>query len=358
MAQASSAAPPSGKTGWPATNIMFHGIRNATPDSDALASSDDENDQLQPIHSIPQPNNQRYGRRASWFGDAQPLPRKVSFTATTGSQPPTPSSEQTGWIAATAGNRPSTSGGSFPWGTNIWSQEGKKDPPARLTEIIPPKTTSAGSNRRASGVQPRPSFGEDAHNSAFPFSIPLHPTPKTYRSMSYSVGQMDDEEDVTPGGSSLSQTNAGAYSNPASQYSLTRHPSRPSNELLRGPSGLAQLQEDENEGFGDGSGQGNSADFFDSAAKKLADSIRDLKLSRNSQYQSNRAYDEQALKPEAVKRGQWQTQLGFGGLPEGSQSRRHSFAAGEGVGLQEASSLPGLPFSRDHLGRRTDAPRK
>ncbi|KAL9080193.1 MAG: hypothetical protein Q9157_000975 [Trypethelium eluteriae] len=356
MAQASSAAPPSGKTGWPATNIMFHGIRNATPDSDALASSDDENDQLQPIHSIPQPNNQRYGRRASWFGDPQPLPRKVSFTATTGSQPPTPSSEQTGWIAATAGTRPSTSGGSFPWGTNIWSQEGKKDPPARLTEIIPPKTTSAGSNRRASGVQPRPSFGEDAHNSAFPFSIPLHPTPKTYRSMSYSVGQMDDEEDVTPGGSSLSQANASTYSNPAGQYSLTRHPSRPSNELLRGPSGLAQLQEDENEGFGDGSGQGNSADFFDSAAKKLADSIRDLKLSRNSQYQSNRAYDEQGPKPEVVKRGQWQTQLGFGGLPEGSQSRRHSFAAGEGVGLQEASSLPGLPFSRDHLGRRTDAP--
>ena len=274
MAQASSVVPQGGKTGWPANNIIFNGIRNATPDSDALASSDDENDQLQPMHSMSQQNTQRYGRRASWFSDTQPLPRKVSFTTTSGSQPPTPSSEQTGWIAATAGNRPSTSGGSFPWGTNIWSQEGKKDPPARLTEIMPSKASAASSTRRASGIHPRASLSEEAHNSAFPFSIPLHPTPKTYRSMSYSVGQMDDEEDATQGVTPVAQATAGAYGNPGGQYSLTRYPSRPSNELLRGPSGLSQLQEDESEGLGDVPSQGSAVDFFDSAAKSLADSIR------------------------------------------------------------------------------------
>ncbi|KAI9689295.1 MAG: hypothetical protein M1822_009945 [Bathelium mastoideum] len=352
MAQASSVAPPNTKTGWPASNIMFHGMRNATPDSDALASSDDENDQLQPMHSVAQQNMQRYARRASWLSDTQSLPRKVSFTATSGSQPPTPSSEQTGWISATAGNRPSTSGGSFPWGTNIWSQEGKKDPPARLTEIMPSKTSTTTAARRASGVQPRPSFSEEAHSSAFPFSIPLHPTPKTYRSMSYSVGQMDDEEDAVQGGAPLAQSNAGAYSNAGGHFPVNRYSSKPSNELLRGHSGLGQLQEDESEAYGDAVGQRNSTDVLDSAAKSLADN---LKL-KNSQYPGNRVFDEPGLKPDIGKPRQWQTSLGFGGLPEDSQSRRHSFAAGEGIGLQEASTLPGLPFSRDVMARRNDPP--
>lgn len=90
--------------------------------------------------------------------------------------------------------------------------------------------------------------------------------------MSYSVGQMDDE-DTMQGGAPLSQANAGAHGNASGQYPLMRY-SRPSNELLRGPSGLSQLQEDESEAYGDGPSQRGSNDVFDSTAKSLADSIR------------------------------------------------------------------------------------
>lgn len=87
---------------------------------------------------------------------------------------------------------------------------------------------------------------------------------------------MDDEEDASQGGNHSGLGNTAGYGNLSGQYSLTRYPSRPSNELLRGPSGLGQLQEDESEGYGDAPAQSNSSDFFDNAAKSLADSIRGM----------------------------------------------------------------------------------
>ncbi len=130
-------------------------IRRSSPDSDALASSDDEVDphRQEPFHPVIQ--TQKPVRRASWLNDASqtPLayPRKGSFASSsmspTGSHPSTPSAE-TG--AAAWGSHPSSSGAmgrghqgppSFPWGTGIWNAE-RKEPPSRLTEVLPSPTST------------------------------------------------------------------------------------------------------------------------------------------------------------------------------------------------------------------------
>ncbi|KAI9703072.1 MAG: hypothetical protein M1820_005944 [Bogoriella megaspora] len=356
MSQASSAAQSAGRTGWPPGNVLFSGVRNATPDSDALASSDDENDQLQPMHALPQQPSQRYGRRASWLSDSQPMPRKVSFTASSGSQPPTPSSDQASWISAPTANRPSTSGAAFPWGTNIWSQEGKKDPPRRLTELVSPSSPIGNIGRRASGVQPRPSFSDDGRKPSeppFPFSIPLYPTPKTYRSMSYSVGQKDEEEDAAQEGAPVTWNGPSAtYGNLPGQYGLaSRDISRPSNEYLYGAHGLGQLQEDEGEGWGGIPGQSRPINASDAVTNSLVESLGGLQLN-NAYYQGSA--DGHSGKPNVGKRGQWQTQLGFGAPLEGSQSRRHSFAAGEVSGLQDGQGFPGYAGSRNVTTAQND----
>jgi hypothetical protein len=94
--------------------------------------------------------------------------------------------------------------------------------------------------------------------------------------MSYSVGQTDEEEPAQGGVIQPQTSGPGLYgsSHYGSQYPLARYPSRPSNELLRGSSGLGQLQEDEREIRGDAPGQSRATNVFDSAAKSLADSIR------------------------------------------------------------------------------------
>src|SRR5689334_20657026 len=110
--------------------------RRSTPDSEAMASSDDEaenhrHDILPSPVQPPQPV-----RRSSWLNDTsqQPLPRqtqrKGSFASSsmspTNSHPATPSGETgvAGWGAhpAPAGGlgRAHSGAGSFPWGTGIW----------------------------------------------------------------------------------------------------------------------------------------------------------------------------------------------------------------------------------------------
>lgn len=349
------------------------GLRRSTPDSEALASSDDEIE-----HAKAMANNNakanRNARRTSWLNDVTSanINRKPSITgpySPSTSHPGTPGSEQSPWTAINpsgAAAWPSQQT-SYPW-THIWGQDGRKDPPARLQEVLP-KNGEGG----------------------IPFTIPLQPTPKTYRSQSYSVGQLDTTS--APSAPNPVSTSVEATRNRlGGQYpSLQRRTSRTSGLGNIDPGGLGRLREIEDD---EEAPRGNQVP--DAVATEQARTIerlekenaqlrqaaqsRDRTLSsasaapqpppgfRNTRLRtavpeeaetaiddredmsvlggiggrenSARRLSEQALgyperQPlssmenrtlESVRKAQWQTSLGFGPIPEAPQSRRHSFA--------------------------------
>lgn len=227
--------------------------RTSTPDSEALASSEDEGehrqDSSQAVSQPPKPV-----RRSSWLNDtSHPFrSRKGSFASgsmsPTTSHPSTPSAETTAgpWGSQSTPstmNRPSAPS-SFGWGAGIWNND-RKDPPSRLSEVLPSPTStvpaSGGGNSffgPESGMQTSPAR-ESGTNPQIPFAIPLHPTPKTYRSQSYSVGQMELE----------SASAAGMNPSPAvgrARYPALQHrPSRPSmlSEMANDGSMLGKVKE-------------------------------------------------------------------------------------------------------------------
>ena len=202
----SSTPPASGASVTARLEKSHPGVRRSTPDSDALASSDDDGDHIPLTQTITAPATKPV-RRTSWLNEI-PLSaqRKHSLPggplASAPSNPASPSSEQGPWAANTTSpglsgsfnwNQPT--GSSFPWGTGIWNSESRKEPPSRLSEIVPsPTMTTPVPASGALGEEMlSPITRTVSGESAIPFSIPLHPTPKTYRSQSYSVGQMDSE---------------------------------------------------------------------------------------------------------------------------------------------------------------------
>lgn len=226
--------------------------RTSTPDSEALASSDDEGEHRQESSHTAAPP-QKPVRRASWLNEtSQTLsrPRKESFASSsmspTGSHPTTPSAENGAgtWgshSASSAMNRPA--GAPFSWGIGIWNSE-RKDPPTRLSEVLPSPTTtmppsSSGNPFYAAETQTSPASREAGPNPQIPFAIPLHPTPKTYRSQSYSVGQLDP--DTAPPASMSSSAVLGRARHPALQH----RPSRPSmlSEMANDGSMLGKVKE-------------------------------------------------------------------------------------------------------------------
>lgn len=237
------------------------GVRRSTPDSEALASSEDESEQQQsqPVSSAPL---SKPTRRTSWLNEVPSgLPRKASLT-TGGSSfssatpiPVTTAADQT-WAASTSPNLASssswghTSGSAFSWGTGIWNAESRKEPPPRLAEIVPSPTMSnppitSGSMDELLSPITRTISGD----SAIPFTIPLHPTPKTYRSQSYSVGQLDPESIglvARPAGSFA----AGRGRNTGQYSGLQHRSSRPSllGELGHDPATLGRVREDDDDG--------------------------------------------------------------------------------------------------------------
>ncbi|KAI1340129.1 hypothetical protein F5Y15DRAFT_65305 [Xylariaceae sp. FL0016] len=434
-------------------------VRRSTPDSEALASSDEEPDpHRQEAHPSSGQPQRLPVRRASWLNDTSqptlPHPRKGSFASSsmspTASHPSTPSAE-TGPVAATWGSHAPSSGtmnrsqqppSAFPWGTAIWNNE-RKEPPSRLTEVLPSPTSTMSPqgffNSEGSGSfsATSPTPREQGPNSQIPFAIPLHPTPKTYRSQSYSVGQLDPELNATvvppPAGMS-------GRTRPMGHSGLQHRPSRPSmlSEMSSEGAMLGKVKEveddDDDESTSDsahGSHQQHNAD-----AKTIEMLTRENYLLRQQQhqqqqhhhhhqqqqYQSSRlrqrastgaayglgngfsvrdpvpeesdfAIDEldeandgqdpaakRALgrrmseyatgayrpyplehrKLENVKKAFWQSSLGFGGLGDIPQSRRHSFAdvptrqgsigsIGEAVTLHEATS-PNAAQGQDYAG--------
>lgn len=223
--------------------------RRATPDSisEAVASSDDEGDphrqdlQSQPIQ------HQKPIRRASWLNDASQAgirPRKGSFAGSpmspTASHPSTPTAEAGGvntWGTHSSSSnimgRPHAGSGSFGWGQGgIWNSD-RKEPPSRLSEVLPTPLSSLtagnslfGSDGSASQTSPGPR--EPGSNSQIPFAIPIHPTPKNYRSQSYSVGQIDPETPTTGAMAGVPGVPAARGGRGVGHPGLQHRPSRPS----------------------------------------------------------------------------------------------------------------------------------
>ncbi len=206
------------------------GLRRSTPDSEALASSDDEVDQGRPAatsQKLPKPT-----RRTSWLNtvsaaNAANLNRKPSITAQyspSTSNPGTPGTDQPTWstlgnpTASAWSNAPTSS----PWGS-IWSQQDNRGgPSSRLQEVMANQDTG------------------------IPFSIPLQPTPKTYRSQSYSVGQVEGGSVISPAGQMSTSNEATRNRLGGQNPSLQRRTSRNSG-LGLDSGGLGQVREVEDD---------------------------------------------------------------------------------------------------------------
>ncbi|KAK0674726.1 hypothetical protein QBC41DRAFT_5018 [Cercophora samala] len=372
--------------------------RRSTPDSEALASSDDEPEALRQESIPPTVQPPKPMRRASWLNDTsqqQPLrQRKESFASSsmspTTSHPSTPAADPGAVWGTSAGvlGRTHSGSGTFTWGnTGIWNTE-RKEPPSRLTEVLPSPTSAAPPGGTASSffgndftqTSPGP---RDTPNSQIPFPIPLHPTPKTYRSQSYSVGQLEPSESAM---TAAIPSTIGSRVRPMGHPGLQHRPSRPSMlSEMANDSSLGKVNEDDDDDS-TGSLQGSQ---HQEQAKTIEMLTRENMMLRQQQYQnqarlrprastsswglgngyftqepvpeeSDYAIDEhdeandgsemaarrslarrmseygpgtlrtpyliENRKLENVKKGFWQSSLGFGGLGEPPQSRRHSFA--------------------------------
>ncbi|KAF3766280.1 hypothetical protein M406DRAFT_255590 [Cryphonectria parasitica EP155] len=401
--------------------------RRGTPDSisEAVASSDDETEaHRQEYPQAIQP--QKPIRRASWLSDPSQAgirPRQGSFASSsmspTTSHPSTPAADAgaTAWgthsTAPTVMARPHNGSGSFGWGAGIWNND-RKEPPARLAEVLPSPTSSIPSanpllSSDGATLQTSPAPRDSGTNAQIPFAIPIHPTPKNYRSQSYSVGQADPETPTSAtmvGSSGIIGSRGRGVAHPGLQH----RPSRPSmlSEMSNEGGMLGKVKEvddDEDEDVDPLQGQHQSAE-----AKKIEMLTRENAMLRQQQLHANRMrprastgfgvlgngygpvmeepsdyavdLDDSTDMPadaatkrafgrrmsefgsgpfrssfslenrplENVKKAIWSSSLGFGGLVDIPQSRRHSFAdvptrqpsigsIGDQVAPQEAGPL-------------------
>ena len=410
-------------SGFPGVNASMFldrskaGMRGSTPDSEVLASSDDEQDHHHRLHQVTSNPGPLPTRRASWLTETQQAQtRKGSFGGNGPFSPASPnsvgaSSDQTPWsnnvgstTASTIGRGHSTST-SFPWGSTIWNSDSQKGPPQRLTEVLPSPTSmvppgSAGLHTEEPLHSP-PLAQENMTESAIPFAIPLQPTLKTYRSQSYSVGQLDPESTAMPPSNYSGYNTYGRQRNGAPYSGLQHRPSRPSmlGDLSHDPSLLGQLREVEDDESSNESESGaplsttqhiEQLTMENTLLRQMAAEKYEVGIARNRNisatsntgktprntgqsyqqrirdsvpegsdyalydmdeseasplynYESSngRRSSEYAAKSsaqyiipgipenrtlESVKKGHWQSSLGFGGIGEPPQSRRHSFA--------------------------------
>lgn len=291
-------------------------VRRATPDSasEAVASSDEEVDAHRQDHIQPiQPQNPM--RRASWLNDpsqAAIRPRKGSFASSsmspTTSHPSTPTEAGT----TTWGAHPTSSSlmgrapgaASFGWVPGgIWNND-RKEPPARLAEVLPSPTSSLPSGNPlfgsdVGGSQKSPALRESGSNSQITFAIPIHPTAKAYRSQSYSVGQLDPE---TPTTTTMTGSTGimGSRSRGLPHSGLQHRPSRPSmlSEMSNEGGMLGKVKEVDDDEIGSiETAQGNQT----TEAKTIEMLTRENALLRQQQLHANR------MRPRGAS-------TGFGGL--------------------------------------------
>ncbi|KAL4884555.1 PSP1 C-terminal conserved region-domain-containing protein [Aspergillus karnatakaensis] len=293
------------------------GIRRSTPDSEALASSDDDGE-----HPLPTPSTaptHKPARRTSWLNEIPAsMPRKASLSGPVSSgvsNPTSPATDQTGWQINTSPGLNSSitwnnvGNSSFPWGTGIWNTETRKEPPSRLSEIVPSPTMTipptAGNFLSDELLSPTTRTSGD---SSIPFSIPLHPTPKTYRSQSYSVGQLDPEVlGVTMAGSKSSTAYAGGRPRNGTQYSGLQHrSSRPSllGELGHDPATLGRVREDEDdEAESPGGSDGSYSNYTANQARTIEQLARENAMLRQAAGQMDSSFRDRALSTTSAAGG-------------------------------------------------------
>ncbi|KAJ5106385.1 hypothetical protein N7456_003060 [Penicillium angulare] len=254
------------------------GVRRSTPDSEALASSDDDGDHTL-SHPITAPAIKPV-RRTSWLNEVPiSVQRKHSLPggplSSAPSNPASPATDQPPWVTnpspglSGSFNWNQSGNSSFPWGSGIWNSESRKEPPSRLSEMVPsPTMTNPPQSAGPMGDEMlSPITRTISGESAIPFSIPLHPTPKTYRSQSYSVGQMDPEYlgmMAKAGGGA--QYPSGRPRGPGQTSAVQQRGQRPSvlGELGHDPAMLGRVREDDD---GDESLNGSEGDMSYSASQ-------------------------------------------------------------------------------------------
>ena len=192
-------------------------IRRSTPDSEALASSDDEQDfshrtaHHQPPHST---------RRPSWMSETNSN-RKASHGA---SEAVSPGAWDLGLTGISGGNAAYNAWG----GASIWNDNSvPRSAQSRLQDLSKEHKaldSSSGHDsthgvigRRGSNVQP-----------AIPFPIPENANVKLYRSQSYSVGQ-SDQSPVKEASHAMQTSYASRIRNVSGTPGAQHRPARPSN---------------------------------------------------------------------------------------------------------------------------------
>ncbi|OTA54924.1 hypothetical protein K449DRAFT_439054 [Hypoxylon sp. EC38] len=305
-------------------------VRRSTPDSEALASSDDEPDpHRQEAHQAPvQP--QKPVRRASWLNDtsqaALPHPRKGSFASSsmspTGSHPSTPSAESGAAAWGTHSTQTGAMGrghqgpASFPWGTGIWNTE-RKEPPSRLTEVLPSPTSTMPGNGSFFGdsslTQTSPTPREQGSNPQIPFAIPLHPTPKTYRSQSYSVGQLDPDA-TTPTPTMPTSSVLAGRQRPLGHPALQHRPSRPSmlSEMSNEGAMLGKVKEVEDDDDESTSDSTQGTHQQQSAEAKTIEMLTRENAMLRQQQQQQQQYHNSRLRPRASTAATYGLGNGYG----------------------------------------------
>ncbi|KAJ5893408.1 hypothetical protein N7495_005099 [Penicillium taxi] len=312
----------------PATNASTRlerghpGLRRSTPDSEALASSDDDGDHLLLSHSITAPATKPV-RRTSWLNEVPlSIQRKHSLPAgplsSAPSNPASPASDQAPWTNSSPGLSASynwnQAGSSFSWGTGIWNGDSRKEPPSRLSEIVPsPTMTSTQLSSSYLGDEMfSPITRTISGESAIPFSIPLQPTPKTYRSQSYSVGQMDPEYLGM-------MANKGPMQYPSrSRGSAQQRVSRPSmlGELGHDPAMLDRVREDD-DGIDSLSSSDGDMSYSASQARTIEQLARENALLRQAAAsQLDSRFRERASSSASVAGGLHSLHRMRGGVPD------------------------------------------
>lgn len=170
-------------------------LRRASPDSDALVSSDEEAEHNQHSYFSQHKNSAisaLSSRRPSYAAEFQNRQRTYSVAgggplSPTTSHPSAPSGDTAAWAAGLQGAGQSLG----PIWNSIWNNEpSRKSPPGpldvRRSSVAGISTQSplfVGSEALPSPTTMTPSSGD------FPIPIPLQPQLRNYRSMSFSVGQ-------------------------------------------------------------------------------------------------------------------------------------------------------------------------
>ncbi|TGZ79788.1 hypothetical protein EX30DRAFT_350007 [Ascodesmis nigricans] len=379
--------------------------RKASPEGEAVVSSDDELDQSK-LGFLPNSKlngiSQLSSRRPSYAAEFQNRGRTYSISgggplSPTTSHPSTPSGDAAAWSAGVTASPTTASPFNSLWGGGIWNDSARKSPPKAL----------GGSNSLFSGSEALPSPTSLAPGgSDFPIPIPLQPQYRNYRSMSFSVGQMELDEQNRSRLSPPSHNGAAR-----APLGLQHRPSRPSllsEEVSSSPLRAVNESEDDEEdpkdvipphtatssyfpgqlggfsrvkydamrlrnrsasaatiptlGLTNGLGHvglnstGTIDDICESALAEDDDwNLEQFQAEQRRFSEAPRAMSlmytpNEPQRLEALRRQYWASAANNIAAAEGSQSRRHSFAGVPGVDHPEAE----FGLSSDFLAKRAE----